>query len=416
MQSPQEPNLDWHEDQTLRDPSETSSNRRVWVLGLAQLVFVIAVIAGAVAFSSALQTKENANRPQLADMRGASEITVRVVQPPRVAFAPTVQVNGTVQASAEVAVSPQVSGEIKKVSAGFRPGSEIERGDLLFEIDRADFVLAVERAEAEIAAARSDLAQLEAEARLAIQEWEELFPGREVNPLAAREPQIEAAKARLNGAIANQRTAQLSLQRTRVYSPVDARVISSTLDIGQIVAPGQAVGRLVSLESIELVVPVSQEQQALLEPVIGRSATFRQRGVRTELETAHVVRVDASLDARTRLSNLFLRPDQQEGLRIGDFVDVTLTSDTFDRAMVLPASALTGQTTVWVVENGRLASRDIIRLGERASGNEIITAPFDFGDGVVALPPLEAEDGQEVAIRSAATVTASSGGVGDGGK
>lgn len=384
-----------------------------WTVGVVQLVFVIVVIASAVGFSSALKGKENANRPQLADLRGASKIAVRVTQPERLQYQPQIRVNGTVQASAEVAVSPQVSGEIKRVSPSFRVGSSLKRGDLLFEIDRADFVLAVERAEAEIAAARSDLAQLEAEAQLAIREWQELYPDREVNPLAAREPQIEAAKARLNSAIANQRTAELSLRRTRVFSPVDARVLSSNLDIGQIVSPGQAVGRLVSTESIELVVPVSQDQQGVLEPIIGRIATYNRRGLVAEQKDAAVVRVDASLDSRTRLSNLFLRPDEQTDLRIGDFVDVTLTADVIDGAMAIPSSALTGQDTVWVVDNNRLIVRNVARLGERAGGNEIVVAPFEIAAGVVVLPPLEAEPGQEVSIRSNIAAASSSGGTND---
>lgn len=397
------------------DPAYQPSRPRIRNLGvgLIQLVFVVGVIAGAVGFSSALKGNESASRPQLADLRGATDITVRVTQPERLSYAPQIRVNGTVQASAEIAVSPQVTGEIKRVSTQFRAGSEIKRGALLFEIDRSDFELAVERAEAEIAAARSDLAQLEAEAQLAIQEWQELYPGREVNPLAAREPQIAAANARLNSAIANQRTAELSLQRTRVYAPVDARVISSSLDIGQIVAPGQAVGRLVSLDSIELVVPVSQAQQTVLEPIIGRSADYQRRGVGSALQSAEVVRVDASLDSRTRLSNLFLRPDDQSNLRIGDFIDVVLTSDSIPEAMVVPTTALIGQDQVWVVENNQLAQREIIRLGEQDNGAEIVVAGFDAGDGVVILPPLEAVEGQQVSIRDDVRASVGMGGAGD---
>ncbi len=396
------------------EPYAHQSGARPLFIGLAQLVFVIGVIAAAVGFSSALKGKESANRPQLSDLRGATEIAVRVTQPVRRSYAPRVQVNGTVQASAEISVSPQVTGEITQVSRSFRAGSEIKRGDLLFEIDRADFELSVERAEAEIAAARSDLAQLRAEAQLAIQEWQELYPGREVNALAAREPQIAAAEARVNSAVANQRAAELSLQRTRVYAPVDARVINSSLDIGQIVAPGQTVGRLVSLDSIELVVPVSQSQQSVLEPIIGRTAEYQRRGFGATPEIATVVRVDASLDSRTRLSNLFMRPEDRSGLRIGDFVDVTLTSDPISDAMVIPTTSLTGQDLIWVVVDQKLSQRQIVRLGEQSDGEEVIVAPFDFGDGVVVLPPLEGKEGQQVSIRNEIRASTSLGGLGDG--
>ena len=395
------------------EPSQTPAPDRGWVMGLLQLVFVIVVIGAAVGLSQALKNSVNDKAPRIADLRAASEITVRLADTELLRFTPEIRANGTIQATAEVSVSPQVSGEIKRVSSSFRAGAEVKKGALLFEIDRADYVLAVQRAESEVASARSDLQQLEAEAAIAVQEWEELYPGRAVNELAARIPQIEAAKARLASATANKDTAALSLRRTRVSAPTDARVLSSTLDIGQIVSPGQSVGRLVAVDSIELAVPVSTHQLAVLDPVLGRAAQFQTRGTQSEIRSAQVTRLDASLDARTRLSNLYLEPAHIEGLRIGDFVDVSIEADAVDRAILLPATALSGQSNVWVVEQGALSSRNITILGEQDSGSVIVAAPFDIADGIVALPPLEAAEGQKVGVRDQSGVIAANGGRSD---
>ena len=390
------------------------SQMRGWVIGLIQLVFVIGVIGGAVGLSQALKAQVSDRAPQIADMREAATVSIRLADLETLDYVPTLRANGTVQATAEVSVSPQVSGEIKRVSAQFRPGSEIQKGSLLFEIDRADYLLAVERAEAEIASANSDLQQLEAEARLAIQEWEELFPGREVNELAARVPQIEAANARLGSAIANKKTAELSLQRTRVYAPVNARVLASTLDIGQIVSPGQVVGRLVASDSIEIAVPLSRDELAVIDPAIGRSMAFARRDEGGPVSSATVVRVDASLDARTRLSNLYATPDVETGFRIGDFVDVTIQSDSVPGAIALPSTALTGQSDLWVLEDNALSPRTITILGERDEGRIVIAAPFDTADGVVALPPLDAEPGQVVSVRNVERSASVAGGASNG--
>jgi len=395
------------------EPTQASPQKRTWVIGVIQLVFVIAVIGTAIGLSQALKSGVNNKAPRIAELRGASEITVRIADTETLRFTPEVRLNGTVQAAAEVSVSPQVSGEIKRVSASFRAGAEVKKGALLFEIDRSDYVLAVQRAESEVASARSDLQQLEAEAAIAVKEWEELYPGRAVNELAARIPQIEAAKARLASASANKATAELSLQRTRVTAPTNARVLSSSLDIGQIVAPGQAVGRLVSLDSIELAVPVSIAQLAILDPALGRIAQFQTRGASSDASAAQITRIDASVDARTRLSNLYLEPENRQDLRIGDFVDVSIRSDTIEGAIALPASALAGQARVWVLQDGALASRSITILGERNAGELIVVAPFDLADGVVALPPLEASEGQKVSAREQDSVIIANGGASD---
>lgn len=392
---------------------QSSPQRSGWITGLFQLVFVIAVIVAALGLSRALKGQVNDRAPQIADLRGNAAVSVRLAELERTDYLPEIRANGTVQAAAEVLVSPQVSGEITFVSERFRPGAEVRKGDKLLEIDRADFLLAVERAESEIAAAQSDLQQLEAEAAIAIQEWQELYPGREVNELAARVPQIEAAKARLASAIANKRTSELSLKRTRILAPFDARVLASNLDVGQIVSPGQGVGRLVALDSIELSVPVSSNQLAALDPAIGRSATYTLRGAEGQSRTAQTVRIDASLDARTRLSNLYLKPEDAANLRIGDFVDVAIGADTVNDAIKLPASALKGQSSVWVVETNQLATRTVIVLGEDQVDGSVLVAPFDVAGGVVALPPLEAEAGQQVTVRTSQTVSAAAGGQGD---
>lgn len=398
------------------EPTEqqpSSPRRQGLAPGLFQLVFVIAVIAAALGLSRALKGEVSDRAPQIADLRGDAAISVRIADVERADYAPEIRVNGTVQAAAEVSVSPQVSGEITFVSPEFRAGAEVKKGDRLFEIDRSDFLLAVERAESEIAAAQSDLQQLEAEAAIAVQEWEELYPGREVNELAARIPQIEAAKARLASAVANKRTAELSLKRTRISAPMDARVLASSLDVGQIVSPGQSVGRLVALSSIELAVPVSANQLAAVAPAIGRSAAYSLRGSEGRQRSAQAVRVDASLDARTRLSNLYLKPDDVTDLRIGDFVDVAIGADVVAGAIKLPASALSGQSDIWVIDKGQLEARSVLVLGEDQTSGHVIVAPFDMADGVIALPPLEAEAGQSVSVRPQSAVSATAGGQGD---
>ena len=392
------------------DHPETSSHgwmRGNLAAGIIQLAFVVAVIATAIGLSAILNNQVQKSAPRIADLRDAGAVSIRLADIEEVDYRPQVRVNGTVQSSAEIAVSAQVSGEIKRVSPAFRAGNEIKKGDLLFEIDRADYLLTVQSAQAEVAAAKSDLQQLEAEAELARQEWQELYPGREVNELAARIPQIEAAKARLGSAEANKSTAELALRRTRVYAASDARVVASPLDVGQIIAPNQSVGRMVSLDSIELVVPVSSEQLNILQPAMGRQASFQVRGNRSvDAVDATVLRIDVSLDARTRLTNLYLAPADRAELRIGDFVDVSLVADRVSNVVILPASALSGQDTVWVVEDDKLRTRKVAILGERLEGEQLLAAPFDRADGVVSLPPIEAYDGLDVTVREVPTESA----------
>ena len=180
--------------------------------GTFQLLFVVAVVGGAILLSVALKPQQAASYAAPA----AQSPVVSVVTPLEVSYRPTVRLNGVVEARTITDVIPQVSGRVIEVSSAFRPGSRIGRGEVIFRIDPADYVLAIERTLAEIEAARSELALLEAQATAEKEVWNQQFPDRKIPDLTARVPQIAAAKARIHSAEAARKTAELSLQRTVV--------------------------------------------------------------------------------------------------------------------------------------------------------------------------------------------------------
>jgi RND family efflux transporter MFP subunit len=374
-------------------------DRKGWIVGGIQLVFVIAVIGVALFLTNALKAKNGAPPPGQIQAASERSTDVSAVIPTRETYAATVQLNGVIQSQTQTRITPQVGGRVVYVSPNFKPGATVAQGEVLFRIDPSDYELAVEQAEANIASAVSDLALLEAEAQLAIEEWQELFPGRPITDLAARKPQIAAARSRLASAQAAQKTSQLALTRTRITASADARVLSTTLNEGQVVAPNVSVGDLYALNSVEVRAPLSTEQIATLTPVIGRTATLTPRGNGVGAINGTVTRLDATLDARTRLATAFISLDTLAGVTVGDFIDVTMQADPVADAMVIPASSFFGRNEVWVIVNGALERRSLIRLGER--GSNAVVQGFDYGEGVITLPPVEGYEGMKVSLRTA---------------
>jgi multidrug efflux pump subunit AcrA (membrane-fusion protein) len=190
--------------------------------GALQLAFVVGVIGFALLLSTLLRP----DSPEPAPAGAAKGRTVSIVAPVATPFRPSVRLNGVVQARTVTSVIPQVSGRVIKVSPAFRPGASVSLGELLFVIDRSDYKLAIERTLAEIEVARSDLARLEAEAASEREVWQQQFPDRQIPDLIARVPQIAAAKARIHSGEAARQSAELSLSRTTVRAPFDARIPS----------------------------------------------------------------------------------------------------------------------------------------------------------------------------------------------
>ena len=215
--------------------------------------------------------------------------------------------------------------------------------------------------------------------------------------VAPRTPQIAAAKARIHSGEAARAAAELSLSRTVVRAPFDGQVLNTRLNIGQVVNAGQSVGAVFSADSLEITVPVSSEELALLGDVVGRQAEIT-RELSSNPVAANVVRQAARLDERTRLGTLFLDVAQDAQLMVGEFVAVRIPGETARDVVRVPAASLTSRDQVWVVDGGAIRERQVDVLGNE--GDFTIVRNFDTADGVVTIPPSNARDGLPVEVRS----------------
>jgi RND family efflux transporter MFP subunit len=358
--------------------------------GALQLAFVVGIVGLALLFSVSLRP----DSPEPRQSAPKAEQTVSIITPVATPYQPSVRLNGVVEARTLTSIIPQVAGRVIKVSSAFRPGASVARGDVLFQIDPSDYRLAVERTLAEIEVARSDLTRLEAEAAAEREIWQDQFPNRQIPDLIARIPQIAAANARIKSGEAARQAAELSLARTTVRAPFDARILDTQLDVGQVVNGNAAVGTMFSVESVEIAVPVSAEERKLIGPLNGQTVTVIPPDATDTPIPGRVLRVAAALDERTRLGTLFVATDDPAALTVGEFVEVQIDGADASDAYRVPAAALTSRDRLWVVAEGRLVPRTVDVVGR--DGDLAVVRIFDEADGVVIVPPANARDGLPV--------------------
>ncbi len=368
--------------------------------GALQLALVIGIVGLALLFSISLRPDSPSPRPSAPD----SELAVSIITPVAAPFRPSLRLSGVVEARTITSVIPQVAGRVVKVSPGFRPGASVSAGEVLFQIDPSDYRLAIQRTLAEIEVARSDLARLEAEAAAEREIWQKQFPDRKIPDLIARVPQIAAAKARIKSGEAARQTAQLSLERTTIKAPFDARILDTQLDVGQVVSGNAAVGTMFSVDSVEIVVPVSAEERKLIGPLDGQVVTVIPPDADDTAIPGRLLRLAAALDERTRLGTLFVGTDNPGALTVGQFVEVQIDGADAPNAYRVPAAAMTSRNQLWVVSDGRLVSRTVDVIGRDAE--LAIVRVFDDADGVVIVPPANARDGLPVTGRATGGVAA----------
>ena len=280
----------------------------------------------------------------------------------------------------------------------------MKAGQTLFRIEEADYLHRVREAEANLAARR--VALLEEQERAAIARVQyELYSERQgagasptdANPLTLREPQLEAARAALGRDQARLADAELSLSRTRVTAPFDGFVRDESVDVGQIVAPGQSVGRLFAADAVEVVVPVSDADAALVPGLWELAPGDGDRRVSARVVSpsragshaweGYVDRAEAALDARTRTIDVIVRvPDPFSAgvppLLVGAFVEVEIEGLRLDSYFKVPRAALRAGNEVWRARGGRVSIVPV-RVLQRADDEVFVTGDLQSGQALI---------------------------------
>lgn len=324
---------------------------------------------------------------------------------------------GTVRPTAEIHVTAEVNGKVSWVDPAFQSGGRVEEGQVLFRIDDADYRNRVQQARANVAAQQVALLQAEEEALIARSEYAQ-FQRRETgnassdeaSPLTLRVPQLEAARAALVRDSTLLADAELALSRTEVLAPFNGIVRDEFVDEGQFVAAGQGVGRLYASDAVEVVVPLSDADAALIPGLWNLRAgdgnarvtarVIAEYGDRSYAWEGYVDRAESSLDEQTRTIDVIVRvPAPFAGgalaeensasagpgappLLVGKFVEVHIQGIVPDRYFIVRRPALRPGNEVWAVRGDTALTIVPVRVLQRSDDDVYVTGALEAGQAV----------------------------------
>ena len=157
-----------------------------------------------------------------------------------------VEASGTINPVTTVNIGSQVSGLIKEIYVDFN--SEVKKGQLLAQIDTSLFQAQLDQSVANISNAKSNYQKILAildNDRKTYNRYKNLYARNFVakSELDLAESnyksdlaQLDSAKAQIAQAEAAYKTASANMRYTKIISPVDGRVVSRNVDVGQTVA------------------------------------------------------------------------------------------------------------------------------------------------------------------------------------
>lgn len=308
-------------------------------------------------------------------------------------FSARQQLVGELSATEQSTLTAQVEGEIADIRV--RAGMHVKRGELLASFATHDLNLKVAAQDAQLAKSREQLAfqkqQLARNRDLLTQKFiSQNAYDNAASQLAVQEADVKASEAQL--ALARQ-----SLDYAQVRAPIAGIVAERSIEPGQRVGFNTKLFTLVNLDELELKLQVPA---AVIGHVkTGQNVSFMVDGI-AEPFRATVARIAPVADSARNFA-VFARVDNRKGqLRGGMFARAELLLGETTSAISIPVAAIreeAGKTSVFVIENGRLARR-AIETGMASSGMIQITQGLAVGETVIAAPLKNLTEGRAVTL------------------
>lgn len=407
-----------------------------------QIVLMVAVLAGAYLVMERLiaAAPERTARPR-PEVSVPVEAMTAQVRDQR----PRVEVFGEVTAARAIDIRPPVSGEIVEINPALSAGNRVEQGELLFAIDPFDVELALAEARANLAQTEATVAEIEARlvseqaqlesareqlalARSDLERAEQLRANgtltakqvedrtlvvsqrqqavsQRVNNLAIEEARLDQQRAVLARQELGVRRAERNLGDSAVRAPFAGVIRSSTVETGRIVAANDVAVAMYDDSALDVRFTLTDAQYGRIatdaDPLIGRQVSLTWTVGNVDYDyTARVERIGADIAADRGGVDVFARIAGSEApvqIRPGAFVAVSVPDRLYENAVRLPETALYDAGTMYVIEDGRLARRDVEIVA--FDGNDVIVgAGLGDGERVLTTRLSNVEDGLRVTI------------------
>jgi membrane fusion protein (multidrug efflux system) len=306
----------------------------------------------------------------------------------------TRELPGRVNAYRTAEIRPQVNGIILKRL--FEEGSDVKKGQQLYQIDPAPYQAAFNSARADLQKAEANVGAVKAR----LGRYEELVKisavsKQDYDDAVAQLNQNEAAVAIAKAAVD---TARINLNYTKVTSPIDGRIGKSLVTEGALVTANQQAPIALVQQLDPIYVDVTQSSAELLRlrsEMTGANANadapvtvFMEGNKEPYAHQGKLQFSDITVDEGTGAVELrALIPNPDHVLLPGLFVRARIEQATHEDAILVPQRAVSrnpdGSASVWVVGEDNKVNPRVIEVADASGDSWIVTNGLENGDRVV---------------------------------
>ncbi len=328
-------------------------------------------------------------------------LTVVVEQTKQSNMTDSVSFNGNVAAWQEASVSAEANGlRIAEVLANV--GDSVRKGQLLVRLNEASVQSELAAQRAAVADAQAQLADAKANADRARQlDKTGAISASQIEQFITGE---KTARARLDAAVARQRSDELRLNNARIVAPDDGIIAVKTATVGAVVQPGQELFRLIRNGRLEFRADVPSGELGKIKP---KQTVVVQAG--DGLRANGTVRlISPTVDPQTRNAIVFVDLAQGSAIKAGMYAKGSFDLGSANTTTV-PASAVVrrdGFDYIYVIEAENRVKQTKVQLGVR-QGDRIEVKGIAANAKFVTSGASFLNDGDQVRIEAATKTTAS---------
>ena len=350
-------------------------------------------------------------RPQLTPEESPERVwPVQAITAKHEDIQPTLDLFGEVVAGRRSELRPQVAGVIVEIGDNLHEGSFVKRGELLLRIDPFDYQTGLAEQRSLLREAEARLGKLKRD----LERARDLFAEKNVSEQFLDDAELAVAE---QDALVEQRgigvqRAERDLRDTRLLAPFDGVLANVNADLGKQISDfgAEMIAEIIDTSRLEVRFNMSNAQYGRLldsgEPVIGRAVEVVWKVGGDALRyRASIARVGAEITATTGGVEVFAvieSADEQTALRPGAFVSVNVADKLYGSVIAVPDTALYGEDTVYIVEDGRMSPRTVRVVGYSGSDVFLVSngePAIADGDDIVINQLREGGAGVRVVLR-----------------